>query len=665
MVWALLAALLVVAGCLALASCTYLLVLAAASLRRQPATPRSPALSRILVFVPAHNEEQVLGRCLASIAGQTYPPYRRRVMVIADNCTDGTAEVARAHGAEVLVRDDPDAAGKGRALRWAIDRMLTEPGRPDAIVMIDADSVADPDLLLHLEAALAGGAEVAQADYRILEPEASAGSRLVATGFLLFHRTRLAGRAALGLPANLVGNGMAFKSAVLENVPWSAFTSVEDLEYSLILRAAGVRPVFCAEAVVHGPVPQNGRALRQQRMRWEGGRLYLLRRWFGPLIATSVRRRDPAVLDAALDLAILPTGLLTLTIGFGSVVSGLLVLGAREPAWIALPWALCLVALPVYVIAGLRGADAPPYAYRALLSVPGYLARKLFVYAKLLFGFDPRRWEAANTDGDSLHLHDPDGDGKAWIAGVPVHVVDMGGAVDRVMNFVGKPGGAQVCTVNLDFVVTAQRDPEVTGVLQRSDLNVADGKPVAWLARLGGHRMPRVAGADLVPLIAGAAAERGASVFFLGGERSAAAESAQRLAAIYPSLTIAGCYEPPRAAFDDMPSAEIVRLIRESGAAIVLVGLGHPKQERWIAKNRAELGSSVAIGVGGCFDFIAERRRRAPRWVQDSGFEWLYRLGQEPRRLFRRYALDAAWMFVLTVRVLRNRRRLRQELQST
>jgi N-acetylglucosaminyldiphosphoundecaprenol N-acetyl-beta-D-mannosaminyltransferase len=384
----------------------------------------------------------------------------------------------------------------------------------------------------------------------------------------------------------------------------------------------------------------------------------------GPLLAGAWRRRDWAILDAALDLAILPLGLLALALGIGSSIAGLMVIAGAVPAWVAIPWAISIVALPAYVLIGLRAAGAPRSAYAALLLAPGFLAGKLVVYARLLAGFDPRRWEAV-SDSDSVNLVDPDGDGKAWIAGVPVDVLDMGGAVNRVMDFVGRAGGAQVCTVNLDFVVSAQNDPEVTGVLQRSDLNLADGAPVAWLARLLGHRLPRVAGADLVPLIAGAAAARGAPVFFLGGERSAAEESARRLRASYPLLTVAGCYEPPRAAIEDLPSGEMVRLIRESGAAIVLVGLGHPKQERWIARNRAELGSSVAIGVGGCFDFITTRRRRAPRWLQDVGLEWMYRLGQEPRRLFRRYARDAGWMVVLTARVLRSRRHALRGLHST
>lgn len=650
-----LAVLLVGAGCLVLLSCLYLLVLAFASFAHRTRKDLGWPHSNLVVLIPAHNEEKLIGRCLSSLARQTYPKPLRRVVVIADNCTDRTEEAAKSFGADVMVRRDPDAPGKGRALGWAISQLLADTRPPDAFVVIDADSIADPDLLRQLEAQLSAGAEVAQSDYRVLAEGSSPSSRLVAVGFLLFHRTRLTGRSALGLPANLLGNGMAFKREIFERVPWTAFTAVEDLEYSLMLRMAGVHPVFAADAHVEGPLPESRRAIQKQRMRWEGGRLHLLTHWFGPLLWRALQRRDWTLLDSALDLAILPTGLLALTIILGSILAGTGVLTHAAPPLLAFPWLACLIVLTAYVFVGLRAAGAPRSAYRALLGTPVFLGKKAMVYARLMSGFDPYRWDHAN--GDSDHLHDPDGDGRAWIAGVPVDVLDIKGAVDRVMDLVGQPNGAQVCTVNLDFVVSAQRDPEVTSVLRRSDLNLADGAPVAWLARLRGHRLPRVAGADLVPMVVGAAAERGSPVFFLGGEHNAAEESARRLLAQYPSLAVAGCYEPPRGSVENLPSAEMLRLIRDSGAAIVLVGLGHPKQERWIAQHRTELGSSVAIGVGGCFDFISARRRRAPRWVQELGFEWLFRLLQEPRRLFARYLRDALWLFVLAARILRTRRR--------
>src|SRR5947207_2040410 len=232
------------AGAPVAAAAVYLLLLAVASLRRPPASPRPAELPRLAVLVPAHDEEQLIDRCVASLRAQSYPADRFRVVVIADNCGDGTARLATAGGAEVLERRDDRALGKGYALRWAMDLVLggTAGEVPDGIVVVDADSVADRDLLLHLGAALAAGSDVCQAEYLVLADGASTRGRLVAAAFLLFHRVRFGGRAALGLPASLVGNGMLFSRRLLEAVPWSAFTGVEDLEYTLDLRLAGFRP---------------------------------------------------------------------------------------------------------------------------------------------------------------------------------------------------------------------------------------------------------------------------------------------------------------------------------------------------------------------------------------------------------------------------------------
>src|SRR5262249_50696064 len=132
---------------------------------------------------------------------------------------------------------------------------LAEATPPDAVVVVDADSVADRELLAQLTTALAAGADVAQAEYLVLADSASTRSRLVAAAFLLFHRVRFGGRATLGMPANLVGNGMLFSRRLLETLPWNAFTGVEDLEYSVQLRLAGFRPRYVPLARVEGPVP--------------------------------------------------------------------------------------------------------------------------------------------------------------------------------------------------------------------------------------------------------------------------------------------------------------------------------------------------------------------------------------------------------------------------
>jgi N-acetylglucosaminyldiphosphoundecaprenol N-acetyl-beta-D-mannosaminyltransferase len=214
----------------------------------------------------------------------------------------------------------------------------------------------------------------------------------------------------------------------------------------------------------------------------------------------------------------------------------------------------------------------------------------------------------------------------------------------------------QVSTINLDFVVRAPRDPDIRRIFQRSDLNLADGAPVVWLARLLGAEMPaRVAGADLVPALMSDPALSGSRVFLLGGEDGVANLAAKRFLELYPGIEIAGTYEPRRASVEDMDNAEILRRIEAAKPDVLLVAFGNPKQERWIDVHRDRLPVSVAIGVGCVFDLVAGKTSRAPRWMQDAGLEWLYRLSREPRRLAGRYARDAMWLIPITARALRQR----------
>ena len=371
----------------------YLLVLALASFRHPPAASSVVPLPRLVVLVPAHDEEELVGRCVASLRAQTYPRSRFRVVVIADNCADGTADVARAAGAEVLERRD-DRRGKGYALRWAMDRLLAEAAPPNAVVVVDADSIAEPGLLTHLAAALGGGADAAQAEYLVLAGDSSVRSRLVAAAFLLFHRVRLGGRAALGMPASLVGNGMLFSRRLLETQPWNAFTGVEDLEYTIELRLAGVRPRYVPEARLAGPVPQGYRGMRGQRLRWEGGRWHVVRTRLPQLLGHALRR-DPGVLDAAVDLAVPPLGLLAMGTAAGVVVSAAAVALHVATAWSLSPWLLATAALTAFVLLGLRSAEAPASLWLALLESPRFLAWKAMSYWTIVGGFDPHRWERA------------------------------------------------------------------------------------------------------------------------------------------------------------------------------------------------------------------------------------------------------------------------------
>jgi exopolysaccharide biosynthesis WecB/TagA/CpsF family protein len=647
-------AVLAVAGSLLAGFGLYLVTLSIASTRGRRATriPDGRQSSHLLtVLVPAHDEELLIARCVGSLLDQTYPRDLYQVVVIADNCSDDTAARAAASGAKVMVREQPDARGKGQALRWAMDQVLAASPAPDAVVIVDADSIADRGLLAALERELTAGHAAVQADYTVLANPGSPRSELVAAGFLLFHRVRLSGRAALGMPASLVGNGMLFSRELLEAHPWDAFTGVEDLEYTIRLRLAGIRPRFAADAVVSGPMPVSHAGADRQRLRWEGGRFNVVRARLWPLVAASVTHRDPRLLDAAVDLATPPLGLLCMAVLAGATISVAAVIAGLVPVWVLAPWVIALAAMPAFVLIGLLAAGAPSSTFSALLGVPGFLGWKVLTYLRLLRGFDASRWDRSDRQGRLQP-----GTGRFDLAGVPIDPIPLSEAMSRLRVAIGGPKLFQVSTINLDFVVHAQSDPQIRRIFQRSDLNVADGAPVVWLGRLFGARVPeRVAGADLVPAFVGVAAEVGARVFLLGGEGGVAAEAAARLTARYPALIVAGTYEPPRASIEDMNNAEILARIEEAKPDVLLVALGHPKQERWIDLNRDRLPVSVAIGVGCVLDLIAGRSQRAPRWMQKVGLEWAYRLVQEPRRLVGRYVTDAVWLVPIVATALRER----------
>lgn len=243
---------------------------------------------------------------------------------------------------------------------------------------------------------------------------------------------------------------------------------------------------------------------------------------------------------------------------------------------------------------------------------------------------------------------------RVEIAQVKVDQVDMGEAIRRLGRVLVEGGQVQVATVNLDFLVRAQRHPDLRAVLDRTELNVADGMPVVWLSRLKGRPLPsRVAGADLAPRLVAEAAAHGAGVFLLGGEHGVAEAAARRLRREHPGLRSVAWHEPPRARLDEMDNERMVELVAESGAELLLVALGNPKQELWIDRYRRRLPAvAVAVGVGCMFDLWAARVQRAPAWMQRAGLEWLHRLLAEPRRLAGRHATGVAWLLVLASRSL-------------
>lgn len=225
--------------------------------------------------------------------------------------------------------------------------------------------------------------------------------------------------------------------------------------------------------------------------------------------------------------------------------------------------------------------------------------------------------------------------------------VTMDDAVRRIARMARRRDRARyVCTGNLDHLVIADRDPEFRAAYKKADLVVADGAPVVWLSRIAASAaaaaLPeRVTGSDLFWELARASGEGNLRLFFLGGVPGSAAKAAETVEQRYPNARVAGTYCPPFATFDtEEEQARIRDIVRKASPDLLLVALGAPKQEKWIAANKDLLGVPVSIGVGGSFEMAAGIRRRAPVWLQRAGLEWFYRFSQEPKRLFRRYLVD-------------------------
>lgn len=357
----------------------YLLLLTGAAILGKGAAPPPEAdrRRRFALLVPAHDEEVTIGRLLASTRALAYPAGRYDVYVVADNCTDRTAEVARAAGAQVEERHDRTARGKGYALRWLLARLRERGARYDAFVVLDADTVVEPDLLTRLDARFEAGSQVIQVYYTVLNAGESPVAALRFAALAAVHYLRPLGRARLGLSCGLKGNGMAFLAEVLDRYGWEWFTLAEDVELHLALIAAGLRVDFAPETTVLAEMPVTLAQAESQNERWERGRLDMLRQRGPDLLREAFRQRDPVRLDAVVEQMIPPLSVPVLLAG-GVLVGGVLT-RSRVATLLA---AFSLGGQLGYVLAALALVRAPWRVYRALGYAPGYVGWKVWLYAR-------------------------------------------------------------------------------------------------------------------------------------------------------------------------------------------------------------------------------------------------------------------------------------------
>ncbi|HEY2461739.1 MAG TPA: WecB/TagA/CpsF family glycosyltransferase [Candidatus Acidoferrum sp.] len=241
-------------------------------------------------------------------------------------------------------------------------------------------------------------------------------------------------------------------------------------------------------------------------------------------------------------------------------------------------------------------------------------------------------------------------EGRYRVLGVRVDAVQIGNVADRMEEWIGERAGCHfVAVTDMHSVMEAHHDAKFKEVLNSADLVVPDGFPLVWLGRRRGFAKMRrrVYGPELMLRFCEASAGKGYRHYFYGGAPGVAEDLAKWLTGKFPGVMVAGTFCPPYRALTAEEDAAAVEAIERSEADVVWVGLGAPKQERWMFEHRGRLRAPVLVGVGAAFDFYTGRVTQAPEWMRENGLEWAFRLWQEPRRLWKRYLVDGAQFAVL------------------
>jgi cellulose synthase/poly-beta-1,6-N-acetylglucosamine synthase-like glycosyltransferase len=351
-----------------------LLVLVIFSGRIAVVDPGAPT-KRFDIVVPAHNEEGQIAATVESVLATDYPADLRRVWVVADNCTDGTAERATAAGATALVRTNAEKRGKGYALEFAYEKLLAE-SFADAIVVVDADTSVSKNLLRAFGSRFEQGAQAVQAEYGVRNPKASWRTRLITIALAIFHELRSLARERMGLSCGLRGNGMGFSREIIASVPHDAYSIVEDIEYGIRLGRAGHRVWYVAEANVLGDMVATEKESRSQRERWEGGRLQLAKAHLAGLFGDALAKRSGLLFDLAMDLAVPALTIVVLWTALGFVAATAIALVTRSVA-VVIPWAFSLVVLLLYVGRGVVLSGSGLRGVLDLTAAPLYIVWKL------------------------------------------------------------------------------------------------------------------------------------------------------------------------------------------------------------------------------------------------------------------------------------------------
>ncbi len=221
-----------------------------------------------------------------------------------------------------------------------------------------------------------------------------------------------------------------------------------------------------------------------------------------------------------------------------------------------------------------------------------------------------------------------------------------------IEHLIQENNNAYVVTPNVDHIVQLETNKELQAVYKNASLILTDGKPLLWIANWYGTPIKeKISGSDLFPLLCKIAAEKGYKMFFLGAAEGVAAKAADNLMNKFKDLQVVGTYSPPLGFETNQGEMDKIKsMIKKAKPDILIVGLGCPKQEKFMYQHCQELGVPISFGLGASFDFEAGNIKRAPRWMSEHGLEWLFRITQDPKRMLKRYLIDDRMIFVLAWR---------------
>lgn len=239
-----------------------------------------------------------------------------------------------------------------------------------------------------------------------------------------------------------------------------------------------------------------------------------------------------------------------------------------------------------------------------------------------------------------------------------VNNVSMADALEQISLLVEEQKKSYIVAINVDVVMKIENDAYLKNITDKADLTLVDGKPLVWIAKWHKHPVKaKISGSDLVPELCRVAAKKGYRLFIIGGKEGVADKAKENLERELPEIKVVGTYSPPFGFEKDKTELEIINtMIRDAQPDILIVCFGCPKQEKWVYENYKKYDATLSICAGATVDFLAGNVSRAPKWMSEHGLEWVYRLLQEPKRLFKRYLIDDVKIFRLVWKYRKARR---------